>query len=174
MRKLLFISICFICLVACGNQRKQNNTTPEAQTIATEQSQQEADKIPHIFHGMTKSISVGEIGENGEIVGFSEHKLYAVKYALYLDQGIIAIFDDNNQQHLIVQYIGSEDADGDTCYLFATSDQNKELGYVEFNYTNDGGVLLIIDYPKYAMGYFLETYIPEEEFAKRLKERYNR
>ena len=174
MRKLLFISICFICLVACGNQRKQNNTTPEAQTIATEQSQQEADKIPHIFHGMTKSISVGEIGANGEIVGFSEHKLYAVKYALYLDQGIIAIFDDNNQQHLIVQYIGSEDADGDTCYLFATSDQNKELGYVEFNYTNDGGVLLIIDYPKYAMGYFLETYIPEEEFAKRLKERYNR
>ena len=130
--------------------------------------------IPHIFHGMTKSISVGEIGANGEIVGFSEHKLYAVKYALYLDQGIIAIFDDNNQQHLIVQYIGSEDADGDTCYLFATSDQNKELGYVEFNYTNDGGVLLIIDYPKYAMGYFLETYIPEEEFAKRLKERYNR
>ena len=174
MRKLLFISICFICLVACGNQRKQNNTTPEAQTIATEQSQQEADKIPHIFHGMTKSISVGEIGANGEIVGFSEHKLYAVKYALYLDQGIIAIFDDNNQHHLIVQYIGSEDADGDTCYLFATSDQNKELGYVEFNYTNDGGVLLIIDYPKYAMGYFLETYIPEEEFAKRLKERYNR
>ena len=174
MRKLLFISICFICLVACGNQRKQNNTTPEAQTIATEQSQQEADKIPHIFHGMTKSISVGEIGANGEIVGFSEHKLYAVKYALYLDQGIIAIFDDNNQQHLIVQYIGSEDADGDTCYLFATSDQNKELGYVEFNYTNDGGVLLIIDYPKYAMGYFLETYIPDEEFAKRLKERYNR
>lgn len=174
MKKLLFISICFICLIACGNQQKQNNTTPEAQTIATEQSQQEADKMPHIFHGMTKSISVGEIGEDGDIVGLSEHKIYAVKYALYLDNGIIAIFDDNNQHHLIVQYIGSEDADGDTCYLFATSDQNKEQGYVEFNYTNDGRVLLIVDYPKYAMGYFLETYMPEEKFAERLKERYNR
>ena len=174
MKKLLFISICFICLIACGNQRKQNNTTPEAQTIATEQSQQEADKIPHIFHGMTKTISIANILEDGEFAGFSEHKLYAVKYALYLDNGIIAIFDDNNQQHLIVQYIGSENADDNTCYLFATSDQNKEQGYVEFNYTNDGEVLLIIDYPKYAMGYFLETYMPEEEFAKRLKERYNR
>lgn len=174
MKKLLFISICFICLTACGNQQKQNNTTPEAQTIATEQSQQEADQIPHIFHGMTKTISIANILEDGEFAGFSEHKLYAVKYALYLDNGIIAILDDNNQQHLIVQYIGSEDADDNTCYLFATSDQNKEQGYVEINYTDDGRVLLIVDYPKYAMGYFLETYMPEEEFAKRLKERYNR
>ena len=174
MKKLLFISICFICLIACGNQRKQNNTTPEAQTIATEQSKQEADKIPHIFHGMTKTISIANILEDGEFAGFSEHKLYAVKYALYLDQGIIAIFDDNNQQHIIVQYIGSENADDYTCYLFATSDQNKEQGYVEINYTDDGRVLLMIDYPKYAMGYFLETYMPEEEFAKLLKERYNR
>ena len=174
MKKLLFISICFICLIACGNQRKQNNTTPEAQIIATEQSQQEADKIPHIFHGMTKTISIANILEDGEFAGFSEHRLYAVKYALYLDNGIIAIFDDNNQQHLIVQYIGSENANDYTYYLFATSDQNKEQGYVEINYTSDGRVLLIIDYPKYAMGYFLETYMPEEEFAKRLKERYNR
>ena len=174
MKKLLFISICFICLTACGNQQKQNNTTPEAQTIATEQSQQEADKIPHIFHGMTKTISIAKILEDGEFAGFSEHKLYAVKYALYLDNGIIAIFDDNNQQHLIVQYIGSENADDNTCYLFATSDQNKEQGYVEINYTDDSRVLLIVDYPKYAMGYFLETYMPKEEFAKRLKERYNR
>ena len=79
MKKLLFISICFICLTACGNQQKQNNTTPEAQTIATEQSQQEADKIPHIFHGMTKTISIANILEDGEFAGFSEHKLYAVK-----------------------------------------------------------------------------------------------
>ena len=174
IKKLLLLSLCLFGLLACGNQRKQNNTTPEAQTIATEQSQQAAEKIPHIFHGMTKTISIANILEDGEFAGFSEHKLYAVKYALYLDNGIIAIFDDNNQQHLIVQYIGSENADGDTCYLFATSDQNKEQGYVEINYTSDGSVLLIIDYPKYAMGDFLETYIPEEEFAKRLKERYNR
>ena len=169
MKKLLFISICFICLIACGNQRKQNNTTPEAQTIATEQSQQEADKIPHIFHGMTKTISIANILEDGEFAGFSEHKLYTVKYALYLDNGIIAIFDDNNQQHLIVQYIGSENADDNTCYLFATSDQNKEQGYVEINYTDDGRVLLIVDYPTYAMGYFLETFMPQAEFEEHLK-----
>ena len=174
MKKLLFISICFICFIACGNQQNQNNNAQEPQTTATEQSQKEADQIQHIFHGMTKTISIANILEDGEFAGFSEHKLYAVKYALYLDNGIIAILDDNNQQHLIVQYIGSEDADGDTCYLFATSDQNKEQGYVEFNYTNDGRVLLIVDYPKYAMGYFLETYMPEEEFAEHLSERYKR
>lgn len=170
MKKLLLLPICLLELLACGNQHKNSTTTQEANYT----QQEIAQEIPHIFHGMTKTISIANILEDGEYAGFSEHKLYAVKYALYLDNGIIAIFDDNNQQHLIVQYIGSEDADDCTCYLFATSDQNKEQGYVEFNYTNDGGVLLIIDYPKYAMGYFLETYIPEEEFAKRLKERYNR
>lgn len=172
--KLLFTSICFICLTACGNQQKQNNTTPEAQTIATEQSQQEADKIPHIFHGMTKTISIANILEDGEFAGFSEHKLYAVKYALYLDKGFIAIFDDNEQQHLFIQYLGCEETDGNSCYLFSTFDRSVQHGFVEFNYTNDGRVLLIVDYPEYAMGYFLETYMPEEEFAKHLKERYNR
>mgnify|MGYP003293437491 CR=1 FL=1 len=170
MKKLLLLSICLFGLLACGNQQKKSTEAQEPNNIQQEIIQE----IPHIFHGMTKTISMANILEDGEFAGFSEHKLYAVKYALYLDNGIIAIFDDNNQHHLIVQYIGSEDADGDTCYLFATSDQNKEQGYVEFNYTNDGRVLLIVDYPKYAMGYFLETYMPEEEFAKRLKERYNR
>jgi hypothetical protein len=170
MKKLLLLSLCLLVLLACGGQQKKSAAVQEQ----NETQQEIAQEIPHIFHGVTKTLSVANILEDGEFAGFSEHRLYAVKYALYLDNGIIAIFDDNNQHHLIVQYIGSEDADGDTCYLFATSDQNKELGYVEFNYTNDGGVLLIIDYPKYAMGYFLETYIPEEEFAKRLKERYNR
>ena len=172
--KHLPIILTILALTACGNQQKQNNTTPEVQTIATEQRQKEADQIPHIFHGMTNTISIANILEDGEFAGFSEHKLYAVKYALYLDQGIIAIFDDNNQHHLIVQYIGSEDADGNTCYLFATSDQNKEQGYVEVNYTDDGRVLLIVDYPKYAMGYFLDTYMSEEEFAEHLNERYKR
>ena len=167
--KLLLFS-CLFGLLACGSQQKKSAATEKA--LVTEQETEQ--EIPHIFHGMTKTISIANILEDGEFAGFSEHKLYAVKYALYLDNGIIAIFDDNNQHHLIVQYIGSEDADGDTCYLFATSDQNKEQGYVEINYTSDGRVLLIVDYPKYAMGYFLETYMPEEEFAKRLKERYNR
>ena len=171
--KYLTTILVIICLVACGNQRKQNNTTPEAQTIATEQSKQEADKIPHIFHGMTKTISIANILEDGEFAGFSEHKLYAVKYALYLDNGIIAIFDDNNQHHLIVQYIGSEDADGDTCYLFATSDQNKEQGYVEFDYCKNGTTLMMVDYEDYIIGYILETFMPQAEFKEHLK-KYNR
>ena len=170
MKKLLLLSLCLLVLLACGGQQSESATAQEQ----NETQQEIAQEIPHIFHGVTKTLSEANILEDGEFAGFSEHKLYAVKYALYLDQGIIAIFDDNNQHHLIVQYIGSEDADGDTCYLFATSDQNKEQGYVEFNYTNDGRVLLIVDYPKYAIGYFLETYMPEEEFAERLKERYNR
>ena len=159
--KQLLLFACLLGLFACGNQQKKS-AAPEETQVTEQETEQE---MPHIFHGMTKTISIANILEDGEFAGFSEHRLYAVKYALYLDNGIIAILDDNNQQHLIVQYIGSEDADDCTCYLFATSDQNKEQGYVEFNYTNDGGVLLIIDYPKYAMGYFLETYMPEEEFA---------
>ena len=168
--KQLLLFACLLGLFACGNQQKKSVIVREDNDTQQETEQE----IPHIFHGMTKTLSVANILANGEFAGFSEHKLYAVKYALYLDNGIIAIFDDNNQQHLIVQYIGSENADDNTCYLFATSDQNKEQGYVEINYTDDGRVLLIVDYPKYAMGYFLETYMPEEEFAKRLKERYNR
>ena len=173
MKKLLFISICFICLIACGNQRKQNNTTPEAQTIATEQSQQEADKIPHIFHGMTKSISIGDIGENGDIVGFTEHKLYAVKYALYLDNGLVVIFDDNTQHHKIIMYIGSEECEDSTRYLFATYDQNENQGYVEFDYCNNGSTLMMVDYEDYIIGYILETFMPQAEFKEHLK-KYNR
>lgn len=170
MKKLILLSICLLVLLACGGQQKKSAAVQEQ----NEAQQEIAQEIPHIFHGVTKTISIANILDNGEFVGFSEHKLYAVKYALYLDQGIIAIFDDNNQHHLIVQYIGSEGADGDTCYLFATSDQNKEQGYVEVNYTDDGRVLLIVDYPKYAMGYFLDTYMSEEEFAEHLSERYKR
>lgn len=173
MKKLLFISICFICLIACGNQRKQNNTTPEAQTIATEQSQQETDKIPHIFHGMTKTISIANILEDGEFAGFSEHKLYAVKYALYLDNGLISIFDDNTQQHVIIMYIGSEECEDSTRYLFATFDQNENQGYVEFDYYEDGTTLMMVDYEDYIIGYILETYMPQAEFEEHLK-KYNR
>ena len=168
MKKLLSLSFCLLCLVACGNQRQQSAATEEAQ--ATEQETEQ--EIPHIFHGMTKTLSVANILDDGEFAGFSEHKSYEVKYALYLDKGFIAIFDDNEQQHLFIQYLGCEETDGNSCYLFSTFDRSVRHGFVEFNYTNDGRVLLIIDYPEYAMGYFLETYMPEEEFVEYLK-RYN-
>lgn len=157
-----------LCLVACGNQRRQSAATEEAQ--ATEQETEL--EIPHIFHGMTKTLSVANILDDGEFAGFSEHKSYEVKYALYLDKGFIAIFDDNEQQHLLIEYLGCEETDGNSCYLFSTFDRSVRHGFVEFNYTNDGRVLLLIDYPEYAMGYFLETYMPEEEFVEYLK-RYN-
>ena len=171
--KHLTIILTILALIACGNQLKQNNTTPEAQTIATEQSQLEADKIPHIFHGMTKSISIGEIGENGDIVGFTEHKLYAVKYALYLDNGLISIFDDNTQQHAIIMYIGGEECEDSTRYLFATFDQNENQGYVEFDYYEDGTTLMMVDYADYIIGYILDTFMPQAEIEEHLK-KYNR
>ena len=170
MKKLLLLSFCLLCLVACGNQRRQSSAPEKAQSTG----QETALEIPHIFHGMTKTLSVANILDDGEFAGFSEHKSYEVKYALYLDKGFIAIFDDNEQQHLFIEYLGCEETDGNSCYLFSTFDRSVRHGFVEFNYTNDGRVLLLIDYPEYAMGYFLETYMPEEEFAKRLKERYNR
>lgn len=168
MKKLLLLSLCLFGLLACGNQYKNSTTTQEANNT----QQEIAQEIPHIFHGMTKTISIANILEDGEFAGFSEHKSYEVKYALYLDKGFIAIFDDNEQQHLFIEYLGCEETDGNSCYLFSTFDRSVRHGFVEFNYTNDGRVLLIIDYPEYAMGYFLETYMPEEEFVEYLK-RYN-
>ena len=165
MKKTLLLSLCLLGLLACGGQQKKSAAVQEQH-----ETQQEIDQeIPHIFHGMTKTISIANITDDGEFAGFTEHRLYAVKYGLYLDKGFIAIFDDNEQQHLFIEYLGCEEADGNSCYLFSTSDQNKEQGYVEFNYTNDGRVLLIIDYPEYAMGYFLETYMTQAEFEEHLK-----
>lgn len=168
MKKLLSLSLCLLCLLACGNQQKKSTATEEVQVS----EQETAQEIPHIFHGMTKTLSVANILDDGEFAGFSEHKSYEVKYALYLDKGFIAIFDDNEQQHLFIQYLGCEETDGNSCYLFSTFDRSVRHGFVEFNYTNDGRVLLLIDYPEYAMGYFLGTYMPEEEFVEYLK-RYN-
>ena len=170
MKKVLFLSLCLLGLLACGGQQKKSAAVQEQNKTQQEITQE----IPHIFHGMTKTLSVANILDDGEFAGFSEHKSYEVKYALYLDKGFIAIFDDNEQQHLFIEYLGCEETDGNSCYLFSTFDRSVRHGFVEFNYTNDGRVLLLIDYPEYAMGYFLETYMPEEEFAKRLKERYNR
>ena len=122
---------------------------------------------------MTKSISVGKIGEDGDIVGLSEHTIYAVKYALYLDNGLISIFDDNTQQHAIIMYIGSEECEDSTRYLFATFNQNENQGYVEFDYCEDGTTLMMVDYADYIIGYILETYMPQAEFEEHLK-KYNR
>lgn len=165
MKKLLLLSLCLFGLLACGNQHKNSTTTHEA----NDTQQEIAQEIPHIFHGMTKSISVGEIGEDGDIVGFSEHKLYAVKYALYLDNGLISIFDDNTQQHAIIMYIGSEECEDSTRYLFATFDQNENQGYVEFDYYEDGTTLMMVDYADYIIGYILDTFMPQTEFEEHLK-----
>jgi hypothetical protein len=97
MKKLLLLSLCLLVLLACGGQQKKSAAVQEQ----NETQQEIAQEIPHIFHGVTKTLSVANILANGEFAGFSEHKLYAVKYALYLDQGIITIYynymNDNNQ-----------------------------------------------------------------------------
>lgn len=169
MKKLLLLSICLFGLLACGNQQKKSTEAQEPNNIQQEIIQE----IPHIYHGMTKSISVGEIGEDGDIVGLSEHKLYAVKYALYLDNGLVVIFDDNTQHHKIIMYIGSEECEDSTRYLFTTYDQNENQGYVEFDYCKNGTTLMMVDYEDYIIGYILETYMPQAEFEEHLK-RYQR
>ena len=168
MKKVLLLSLCLLGLLACGGQQKKSAAVQEQNKTQQEITQE----IPHIFHGMTKTLSVANILDDGEFAGFSEHKSYEVKYALYVDKGFIAIFDDNEQQPLFLEYFGCAETDGNSCYLFSTFDRSVRHGFVEFNYTNDGRVLLLIDYPEYAMGYFLETYMPEEEFVEYLK-RYN-
>ena len=168
MKKLLLF-VCLLGLFACGNQQKKGATTQ-----AVNDTQQEvAQEMPHIFHGMTKSVTIGELADDGSFVGWLEPKPCSVKYALYLDNGIIAIFDDNNQLYHIKEYLGKEIDNGATCYSITTYDQNREQGCVEFIYCNDGRTLLMIDYPKYAMSYSLETFMSQAEFEERLKQ-YNR
>ena len=168
MKKLLLFA-CLLGLFACGNQQKKGATTQ-----AVNDTQQEvAQEMPHMFHGMTKSVTVGELADDGSFVNWSEQKHCSVKYALYLDNGIIAIFDDNTQLYHIKEYLGKEMEDGATCYPIATYDQIREQGCVEFIYCKDGRTLLMIDYPKYAISYSLETFMPQAEFEEHLK-RYNR
>ncbi len=164
MKNLLLLA-CLLGLFACGNQQKKVATMQEI----NDTPQEIEHKIPHIFHGMTKSVTVGELANDGSFVSWSEQKPCTVKYALYLDNGIIAIFDDNNQLYYITEYLGKEVENGATCYSISTYDQNREQGYVEFIYCEDGRTLLMMDYPKYAMSYSLETFMPQAEFEERLK-----
>ena len=164
MKKLLLFTV-LLGLFACGNQQKKGATTQ-----AVNDTQQEvAQEMPHMFHGMTKSVTVGELADDGSFVNWSEQKHCSVKYALYLDNGIIAIFDDNTQLYHIKEYLGKEMEDGATCYPITTYDQNREQGCVEFIYCKDGRTLLMIDYPKYAMSYSLDTFMPQAEFEAHLK-----
>ena len=168
MKKLLLFA-CLLGLFACGNQQKKGAIMQED----NDTQQEIAHKIPHIFHGMTKSVTVGELADDGSFVNWSEQKHCSVKYALYLDNGIIAIFDDNTQLYHIKECLGKEMEDGATCYPITTYDQNREQGCVEFICCKDGRTLLMIDYPKYAISYSLETFMPQAEFEEHLK-RYNR
>ncbi len=96
-----------------------------------------------------------------------------VTFSLHLhnieENSIIAIFDDNNQLYYITEYLGKEVENGATCYSISTYDQNREQGYVEFIYCEDGRTLLMIDYPKYAISYSLDTFMPQAEFEAHLK-----
>ena len=167
MKKLLLLLGCLVSLVALVIGIINISSSTKQPQQSEEQEMPEIDaEIPHIFYGMTKSISIGEIGENGELVGASEHKPYSVKYALYLENGRMVIFDDNTQYHKIIMYIGSEECEDNTRYLFATYDQNEKQGYVEFDYYKDGTTLMMLDYSDYVIGYILETFMPQEEFEE--------
>lgn len=165
MKKQLLLFACLLGLFACDNQQKKGAIVQDDNNT----QQEIAHNIPHIFHGMTKSITVGTLANDGSFVNWLEPKPCTVKYALYMENGIIAIFDDNNQLYHIKEYIGKEVENGATCYPIATYDQNREQGYVEFIYCEDGRTLLMIDYPKYAMSYSLDTFMPQAEFEAHLK-----
>ena len=158
MKKQLLLFACLLGLFACDNQQKKGAIVQDDNNT----QQEIAHNIPHIFHGMTKSITVGTLANDGSFVKWLESKPCTVKYALYLENGTIAIFDDNNQLYHIKEYIGK--------YVeISTYDQNREQGYVEFIYCEDGRTLLMIDYPKYAMSYSLDTFMTQAEFEAHLK-----
>ena len=108
--------------------------------------------------------------EDGNVAGWSELEPYRVKYALYFAHGEIAIFSDLAQLHIIEEYLGKVEGDRYTCYNLAVYDQNEELGYLRFNYQNNGIAQLYVDYPDTMIVYTLDHgYMPQETLERKLQ-----
>ena len=75
MKKLLLFA-CLLGLFACGNQQKKGAIMQED----NDTQQEIAHKIPHIFHGMTKSITIGTLANDGSFVNWLESKHYQLLY----------------------------------------------------------------------------------------------
>lgn len=161
MQKLLLLIIAFIILFSCNNQNKQENALQGAtDTTGLE--------IPYIFHGWTFSVSTAELNEDGSVKKWGKLKPDTTKYALYLDNVLITIFDDSTQFHYIEEYLGKEEEAGTTWYNIATINADTLFGYVRFNYRGDSISQLYIDYPNTVLCYPLETFMPQDELDEHL------
>ena len=160
MKIHLFLFTCLFALMACNNQE---GSKEQASTIA-----RIGVEVPHIFHGWTYSVSKAELNKDGSIKKWGELKSDTTKYALYLDNALITIFDDSTQFHYIEEYLGKSEEFGTTWYNIATIDADTLFGYVRFRYEGDSTSQLYIDYPNTVLYYPLETFMPQEELAERL------
>ncbi len=162
MQKLLLLIIAFSILFSCNNQNKQENAVQgTTDTLGYE--------IPHIFHGWISSVAIAKLNEDGSFKEWGKATPDTVKYALYLDNAQIAIFDDTTQLHYIEEYLGTQEEAGTMWYNIATIDHNGKLGYVRFNYQNDSTAQIHLDYyPKEMVVYPLISFMPQEELDERL------
>lgn len=158
MKRFILIVIFFITLFSCNNQ-KQSREVEETHI---------SQEVPHIFHGMTKSVAYATLQEDGSINEWSEWEPLIKKYALYLDNRLIVIFEDSLQFHFIEEYLGKEEREHYTCYNIASIDQDSIYGYLRFCYRDNGIVQFFEDYPESVKTYCFETYMEQEEFEERI------
>ena len=163
MRKIaLIILVTLIGLSSCNHKREQSVEPEELIT------QEFIDSI--IFHGYTVEVASARYDGEGNFTGWSELQPYRVKYALYLEHGEVAIFSDSAQFHIIEEYLGKIEGDRYACYALAVIDQNEELGYLKFNYQNNGVAQLYVDYPDTLIVYTLDHgYMPQETLERKLQ-----
>lgn len=166
MKKLLTILVCLATLLSCNSQ---NNKTKVAKDVANNQNQAEETQLemPHIFHGWASDVALAKLNEDGSLQEWGELVPDTTKYAMYLDNGLIVIFDDTTQFHYIEEYLGKQVEEITWCNI-ATIDQNEKLGYVRFCYQKDNIVDLYLDYPQRAAVYPLISSMPPEELDERL------
>lgn len=162
MKKVILFLACALTLSSCHHKRH-----PQAEV--EEITQEFIDSI--IFHGNTTHVASVRLKEDGSGSEWSEFEPYVVKYALYLAHGIVAVFSDSAQFHIIEEYLGKEVADYYTSYNLAVYDQNENLGYLRLCYQNDGGASqMFVDYPDTMIAYVLdEGYMPQETLERKLQ-----
>lgn len=157
---VLIVLVALVSLFSCNHKKQQK---------VEEITQEFIDSI--IFHGYTLDVASAYFDEDGNVAGWSELEPYRVKYALYLAHGMINIFSDSAQCHIIEEYLGKEVIGNYTSYNLAVFDENENLGYLRLCYQNDGGASqMFVDYPDTMITYVLdEGYMPQETLERKLQ-----
>ena len=162
MNKILLFLACALTLSSCHPKRQSRAEVEEI-------TQEFIDYI--IFHGYTTHMASARLKEDGSEDEWNEFEPYVVRYALYLAHGIVAVFSDSAQSHVIEEYLGKEVIGNYTSYNLAVYDQNENLGYLRLCYQNDGDASqMFIDYPDTMITYVLDKeYMPQETLERRLQ-----